>query len=146
MQYRGLGYSNIRLPDDNNTYLYKYDVRANTFPEEVFIHEFLHTLERNAEEYGYYRPVLHNYEQYNYHPEALVNLKKWYQDYMNKEIKTQAGYVGLPTQVYTIKPAKTTDFEYSRELDDLREPENIIEDLSFAFNRIRKMFLGSENE
>ena len=91
MQYRGLGYSNIRLPDDDNTYLYKYDVRANIFPEEVFVHEFLHTLERNADEYGYDRPVLHNNAEYNYPVEILVGLKKWYQDYMNKEIKTQNG-------------------------------------------------------
>ena len=31
---------------------YKYDTRINTFPEEVFLHEFLHSLERTAEEYG----------------------------------------------------------------------------------------------
>ena len=33
MEYRGLGFSNIRLPDDSNSYIYKYDPRVNTFPE-----------------------------------------------------------------------------------------------------------------
>ncbi len=33
--------------------IYINDTRANTFPEEVFIHEFLHTLERILTEYGY---------------------------------------------------------------------------------------------
>ena len=37
-------------------YIYKYDSRINAFPEEVFLHEFLHSLERNAQEYGYDRP------------------------------------------------------------------------------------------
>ncbi len=27
--------------------MYKYDIRNDIFPEEVFVHEFLHSLERN---------------------------------------------------------------------------------------------------
>lgn len=38
MDLHGIGYSNIRLPNDQNSYIYTYDSRANTFPEEVFIH------------------------------------------------------------------------------------------------------------
>ena len=53
MDYYGIGYSNIRLPNSSKSYIYKYDSRVNTFPEEVFLHEFLHSLERTAEEYGY---------------------------------------------------------------------------------------------
>ena len=41
MDYYGIGYSNIRLPNDSNSYIYKYNSRINQFPEEVFLHEFL---------------------------------------------------------------------------------------------------------
>ena len=85
MDYYGIGYSNIRLPNDSNSYIYKYNSRINQFPEEVFLHEFLHSLERNAKEYGYDRPELHSYEQYGYKNEQLIGQKKWYTDYMNKE-------------------------------------------------------------
>ena len=47
MEYCGKGLSNIKINDERQ---YSYST-TNTFPEEVFIHEFLHTLERNAEEY-----------------------------------------------------------------------------------------------
>ena len=88
MEYRGLGFSNIRLPDDDHNYVYKYDVNVNTFPEEVLVHEFLHTLERNAEEYEYERPELHDNYKYGYLSKSLIGLKEWYEDYMNKNIKT----------------------------------------------------------
>ena len=55
MMYIGKGFSNIRIIPEQ--YIYSNN---NTFPEEVFLHEFLHTLERNAEEYGYSRPALHD--------------------------------------------------------------------------------------
>ena len=53
MDYYGIGFSNIRLPNSSKSYMYKYDARINLFPEEVFLHEFLHSLERNLSEYGY---------------------------------------------------------------------------------------------
>lgn len=40
MDYYGIGFSNIRLPNDSKSYIYKYDSRINAFPEEVFLHEF----------------------------------------------------------------------------------------------------------
>ena len=66
MDYYGIGYSNIRLPNSSKSYIYKYNTRINTFPEEVFLHEFLHSLERTAEEYDYKIPALHDYEKYGY--------------------------------------------------------------------------------
>ena len=48
MDYYGIGFSNIRLPNDSKSYIYKYNTRINTFPEEVLLHEFLHSLERTA--------------------------------------------------------------------------------------------------
>ena len=51
MDYYGIGFSNIRLPNDSKSFIYKYNTRINTFPEEVLLHEFLHSLERNSKEY-----------------------------------------------------------------------------------------------
>jgi len=140
MEYRGLGFSNIRLPDDDKNYIYKYDAAINTFPEEVFIHEYLHTLERNAEEYGYERPELHSNDNYGYVNKALIGLKEWYQDYMNKNINSGNQKIGLPEEIFTKKPAKTTDFTYARKINELREPENLIEELNFVFKRLQNLF------
>ena len=140
MEYRGLGYSNIRLPDDDKNYVYKYDTRINTFPEEVLMHEFLHTLERNTEEYGIERPELHDYEKYGYENKRLIGLKEWYQDYMNKNINTVSGKIGLPKEIFTKKPVKASDFEYSHKLSELKEPENIMEELNNLFTKIVNLF------
>lgn len=130
MDYYGIGFSNIRLPNDSKSYIYKYNSRINAFPEEVFLHEFLHSLERNAEEYGYERPELHDYQKYGYENEALVGQKKWYTDYMNKNIETVNGKIGLPEAIYNLKPAKSRNFEYSYEMKNVfKQPENIIEEI-----------------
>lgn len=140
MEYRGIGFSNIRLPDDDSNYVYKYDSRINIFPEEVLIHEFLHTLERNAEEHGYERPELHDNSLYGYENQRLIGLKEWYQDYMNKEIKTTSGNIGLPQEIYVKKPAKATNFTYSHELDYFKEPSNILEELNSIVDQITNLF------
>ncbi len=144
MAYRGIGFSNIRLPNESNNYVYKYDTRVNTFPEEVYIHEFLHTLERNAEEYGYERPELHSYGKYGYKEERLLGLKKWYADYMNCTIKSPEGNIGLNAEIFTKKPAKITDFEISNKLNVLKEPENIIEEIKCFIDRAVQLFSGNE--
>ena len=145
MDYYGIGFSNIRLPNDSRSYIYKYNSRVNTFPEEVFLHEFLHSLERNAEEYGYERPELHAYEKYGYENELLEGQKQWYTDYMNKEIETTEGNIGLPAEIYTLKPAKNSDFDYSYKIEDVfKQPENIIEEIIEIFKNLgRKLQLMS---
>ena len=137
MDYYGIGFSNIRLPNDSESYIYKYNTRINTFPEEVFLHEFLHSLERNAEEYGYSIPALHDYEKYGYENERLVGQKTWYKDYMNKNISTKDGNIGLPEEIYTLKPAKKSDFNNSYKLADaFKQPENIIEEIIEIFKNL----------
>lgn len=141
MEYRNIGFSNIRLPNSNSNYIYKYDERINVFPEEVYVHEFLHTLERNSLEYGYERPELHDYEKYGYRSQNKTGLREWYNDYMNKNIKsTNKGLVGLPEEIFTKKPTKTSDFKYSRELDYLKEPQNIMEELNGIYKNILNLF------
>ncbi len=137
MDYYGIGFSNIRLPNDSKSYIYKYNSRINTFPEEVFLHEFLHSLERNAEEYGYERPNLHDYKKYGYENEPLIGQKKWYTDYMNQTIHTNVGNVGLPKEIYTFKPAKDNNFTYSFKMEEVfKEPENILEEIKQMFDKI----------
>ena len=136
MDYYGIGFSNIRLPNSSKSYIYKYDTRVNQFPEEVFLHEFLHSLERTAEEYGYDIPELHDYKEYGYENEYLIGQKQWYEDYMNKKIYTSNGYVGLPEEVYILKPAKRSNFNYPYELDVYSEPQNIIEEIREIFGNL----------
>ena len=136
MDYYGIGFSNIRLPNDSRSYIYKYNTSINTFPEEVFLHEFLHSLERTAKEYGLARPELHDYEKYGYENKPLEGQKEWYKDYMNKNIDTSIGKIGLPPSVYTLKPAKSSNFEYSYKIEEFKQPENIIEEVKEVFANI----------
>ena len=138
MDYYGIGFSNIRLPNDSKSYIYKYNTNINTFPEEVFLHEFLHSLERNAKEYGYERPELHDYEKYGYKNEALIGQKKWYTDYMNNDIKTTSGKIGLPQEIYNLKPAKNSNFEYSYKIEEFKESSNFIEEIRGVIKNIFK--------
>lgn len=140
MDYYGIGFSNIRLPNDSKSYIYKYKSRINTFPEEVFLHEFLHSLERNAEEYGYQIPELHDYQKYGYQNEALIGQKKWYTDYINQNIESKEGNIGLPKEIYTLKPAKSSNFEFSYQMKDVfEEPKNLIEEIKEIFRHTLKI-------
>ena len=141
MDYYGIGFSNIRLPNDEKIYIYKYKTGVNQFPEEVFLHEFLHTLERNAKEYGYERPELHDYEKYGYKNEKLYGQEKWYKDYMNKNIETTSGKIGLPEEIYTLKPAKSSDFQNSYAITTaFKQPQNFIEETQEVIKKIFSKF------
>lgn len=139
MEYYGLGYSNIRLLNKDNNYLYRYNARVNTFPEEVFVHEFLHTYERILQEYGYKIPELHDYSKYGYTNKSLEGLKQWYADYMTCNIKTNKGNIGLDPIVYTIKPTKSTDFQNSTVIENtFYEPQNVFEKIVQIFKKAGK--------
>lgn len=133
MDYLGIGFSNIRLPNSNKSYIYKYDASINTFPEEVFLHEFLHSLERSAQEYGYDIPELHDNDKYGYKEDRLEGLKKWYKDYMNQTIKTPTGNIGLNPKIYELKPNHDNDFTYSYKMNEFKEPNNILDRIKQIF-------------
>lgn len=132
MMYLGKGFSNIKITTS--------EYYNPVFPEEVYIHEFLHTLERNSSEYGYTVPALHDYEKYNYSEEGTNGLKTWYIDYMNGKIISNGKYIGLPSEIYTLKPPKQSDFEFSYELDLLDEPSNISETINSIIKKIKNVF------
>ena len=144
MDYLGIGFSNIRIPDDNFNYAYKYNTRFNTFPEEVFLHEFLHTLERNSKEFGYEIPALHDNEKYGYKEEKGSGLKKWYEDYMNKEIVCDKIKIGIPSEIYNYKPVNEKNFQTSLKLQAFEEPKNIIEVIKSLYTRIIRLFKYKE--
>ena len=135
MMYCGKGYSNIKIIDSQLEYSSK-----NTFPEEVFLHEFLHTLERNAQEYGYQVPKLHDYEIYGYKNDVKDGLRDWYNDYMNSNILSEGKYIGLPEEIYQLKPINSSYFKYAYKTDDLEEPKNVSEVFRSIFTKIEKVF------
>lgn len=140
MLYQVKGFSNIRITEND----YAISIK-NTFPEEVFLHEFLHTLERNSAEYGYAVPALHDYKKYGYAEDSVDGLRKWYEDYMNKKIMNNGKYEGLPEEIYSLKPAKSKDFEYSYKLDKLDEPNTPREKLESVVYQIKRVFVKEDN-
>ena len=146
MNYSNIGFSNIRMPDDRNNLVYEFDYRINTFPEEVFIHEFLHTLERNAKEYGYERPELHDYAKYGYKEDKTQGLKQWYTDYINKEISYNGTKIGLPEEILKCKPCHESNFRYSTQVEAFKEPSNIIEVIQSMLSKITRLFEYRSNK
>lgn len=127
MRYKDIGFSNIRLPNNmQNTTMYKYDLMSDTFPEEVFVHEFLHSLERNLKEYGYEIPALHDHSDYGYTEQGTDSLKKWYRDYLRGVVKSGNEYVGLSDEVYLTKPLHLSDFQDATEVEFDKQPANFI--------------------
>ena len=141
MDLYGIGYSNIRLPNDKSSYIYTYNPNINTFPEEVFVHEYLHSLERILKEREYNIPELHDNEKYGYENKNLVGLREWYKDYMTCNINNGDGkLIGLDKVVYTLTPPAESDFKYSLEIEFNKEPENVIEEIRTMGNIVLNMF------
>lgn len=138
MDSNQVGFSNIRLPNNSNNYIYTYNSNINIFPEEVFIHEFLHSLERNLIERGYNIPALHDNAKYGYDEQVLIGLKNWYEDYMQCNINNNetGSKIGLDPIVYTLKPAHESNFQYSITKEFNKEPNNIIEEIKCIINSI----------
>ena len=141
MEYKQIGFSNIRLPHNRNSGIYEYSI-FNKFPQEVFLHEFLHTLERNEQENGNQIAKLHDNEKYGYTGSATEGLKEWYEDYMQNTIEN-APNMGLTDFAYASKPIHESNFECGIELDYLDEPDNIIEEIRSIIDRIGKVFFKS---
>lgn len=141
MDYYGIGYSNIRLPDSADSYLYKYS-SSNTFPEEVYVHELLHTLERDEKEYGNNNIIsLHDYEKYGYKKKSADGLREWYRAYFQNAISNTDGVVtGLTQNAFKSKPIHNSNFKYSYELDYFKEPKNFIQALNSIIKRMHKTF------
>lgn len=141
MDYHNIGFSNIRLPNSETNYTYRYDSRINQFPQEVFLHEFLHSLERNLKENGYTIPALHDNKKYGYENDKLLGLSKWYKDYMQKNISDNGKKIGLDSAAYTIKPVHESNFEFSYNMDIENEPNNILEEANSIIKNLINTFM-----
>jgi len=128
MTYHGIGFSNIRIPGDKTNNVYEFS-KYNQFPEEVFVHEFLHDLERISKEAGFETPALHDNQKYGYEVDSKVGLKDWYENYMKNKILYAGNYVGILPEVYKMKPIGKTYLEFCIEIDFVNEPKNILEEL-----------------
>ena len=135
MMYCGKGFSNIKVIESQ----FEYST-INTFPEEVFLHEFLHSLERTAQEYGYQIPKLHDYENYGYVVDSRDGLRAWYYDYMNSQIQSGGTYIGLPDEIYVLRPTNSSYFKYAYKTDDLEEPKTVSEVFKSVFSKIENVF------
>ena len=141
MDMYGIGYSIIRINKNGNTSLYEYN-SFHKFPEEVYIHEFLHSLERTLQERVYEIPALHDYEQYGYFESDVTGLEDWYADYMSRNIETSSGEkIGLYSDVYLMKPYHASDFEYAVEIEFNKEPSNVIEEIRAIFKALKSVFI-----
>ena len=132
MVYDSIGYSNIRI-SNNIINSYKYSSQ-NYFPEEVFLHEFLHTLERNSNRLGNKTIVLHENEKYGYKNEARYGLKQWYIDYMQKNIK---GNLGLEEDVFYTQPVSAKNFiQIDTATNKLYDTQNIVQKIVENISKI----------
>ena len=55
-------------------------------------------------------------------------------------------YIGLPEKIYSLKPAKTSDFTYSNKLNKLDEPKNIVEIIECIVQKTKKIFEKSNKD
>ena len=146
MRYDSIGFSNIRMPNDlRNSTMYKYNIKNDTFPEEVFVHEFLHSLERNLTEKGYTFPALHDNEKFGYENQNKTGLKEWYRDYMRCNIDSNAGKTGLDQIVYKTKPIQLSDFKYAQEIKFENVPHNIIDIVSQIISNLKQVMSSNSN-
>lgn len=147
MRYDSIGFSNIRMPNDlQRSTMYKYDIKNDIFPEEVFVHEFLHSLERNLNERGYTFPALHDNEKFGYKAGGAAGLKNWYKDYMISNIDSNIGKTGLDPFVYTTKPVQISDFEHSQEIEFENEPHNFIDATFQIIGNIKNILTQPKEE
>lgn len=146
MRYDSIGFSNIRMPNDlRNSTMYKYNIKNDTFPEEVFVHEFLHSLERNLTEKGYTFPALHDNEKFGYENQNKTGLKDWYRDYMRCNINSNVGKTGLDPIVYKTKPIQLSDFNYAQEIEFENVPHNIIDIVSQIISNFKQVMSSNSN-
>jgi len=121
--YGGIGYSSVRLSRERSNWWYT----GWLFPETGLVHEFLHTLERIADEKGIERPALHDAGVYGYtaHMDGNGEWHKWYWDYMNKNVlkPETVQKIGLSPEVYMHnRLVLVLIYEYQHTVLDAQQP------------------------
>lgn len=133
MKYNNLGYSNIRV--SNGSIGIFFTSYTNHFPEEVILHEFLHTLEKNSMELGYPTIKLHDFKNYGYINDAKMGLKGWYYDYINNSIKGTND--GIREKVYYTQPVSEKNFISREKITKvIYERQNLIQKINESISKI----------
>ena len=71
----------------------------------------------------------------------IIGLKKWYTVYIQNSIKNSKGEkVGLSQEIHLEKPIHESNFKYSYELNELKEPKNFIEEMNCLIKRVKQLF------
>ena len=133
MMYNTMGYSNIRISDESiNSYITSY---YNYFPEEIILHEFLHTLERNSIRFGYETIALHDFQKYGYKNEARYGLRSWYDDYVSNSIKNTNN--GIRNEIYHTQPVSSKNFiKMSFVTEKIYNEQNLVHRILEKISRI----------
>ncbi|MFO0793392.1 MAG: hypothetical protein U0586_04940, partial [Candidatus Brocadiaceae bacterium] len=89
----GAGYAMVQLPIN-------FQAWGSTYPEEIIVHEWLHTVEGFYRGFGYAVPSLHDAEKYGYKPDGNGSWHRWYEDYMQNKVWNGTKYVGVPSDAW----------------------------------------------
>lgn len=133
MLYDNIGFSNIRISNESmKLYMNSY---YNYFPEEIIIHEFLHTLERNSGRFDYETIALHDFADYGYKNESRYGLKKWYRDYIRNNIKNTEN--GIRKEVYYSQPVCEKNFKKREDVTTvIYESQNLLQKINEGISKI----------
>lgn len=133
MLYDCIGYSNIRISDECiESYI---NSSSNYFPEEIIVHEFLHTLERNSINLGYETIKLHDFEEYGYKNEVKYGQKNWYRDYLQNKINDTNN--GIREEIYYTQPVSKWNFIKRDDITEiLYDNQNIIQKINEKISNI----------
>ena len=67
--------------------------------------------------------------------------------FSSKNIKYNGTLIGLPNEVYTLKPAKNSNFRISDEVEDVfKQPQNIFEEMQELMNTISRNLHAKRGE
>ncbi|MGL5087404.1 MAG: hypothetical protein ACRC68_17085 [Clostridium sp.] len=101
----GATYAAVRLFDSDHS-LWYFDPRNAEYPEEVFIHEWLHGVEQTLAQKGYAGPWTHDAEEYGYTTNNRGSWNSWYRDLMQGNITDPATgkKIGITPDLWKIKP------------------------------------------
>ena len=86
------------------------------------------------------------YAEYGYTEDKKQGLRKWYTDYINKEISYNGTKIGLPEEVLRCKPCHESNFKYATQVAAFKEPSNIIEIIQSIFSKITRLFEYRSNK
>jgi hypothetical protein len=81
---------------------YCYNISQTNWPAGLYVHEFIHSLERYAAKFGYFVPSADGAEKYGY--ENIDHWRNYYTDILNNNVFHDGEYIGVPFEVWSLPP------------------------------------------